>query len=245
MGAMLPLLDPPPPATFNASPITALPSPLYHLDMVNTSTTLAAAPTNGEATAEKKQVGDSLDHGDDVLEPGWVWTKLRRNKRVTAEGWFQDVREVHLDLEQASECVQDPRYQLHESELRRTLRYQPGSIASLKPQTTEEEIETFLSLGGLEDSADTPFVIRSLDAGKPSPCPPCLAPKQGDKRVAPLQIKPFPYIYRAGNRPRSDVSCATTLMCVSRRESRSLNGWHGSRRARWRRRGWRSFWWIR
>ncbi|KAJ9116945.1 hypothetical protein QFC22_004603 [Naganishia vaughanmartiniae] len=41
--------------------------------------------------------------GDDVLEPGWVWTRLARNKRVTDEGWFQDVREIHLQLEQALE----------------------------------------------------------------------------------------------------------------------------------------------
>jgi hypothetical protein len=163
MGAMLPLLDPPPPPSFTPLPVTSLPPPLYHLDIVATSTTLAVRAPNGDATAENKQVGDSLDDGDDVLEPGWVWTRLKRNKRVTAEGWFQDVREIHLELEQALECV--------DSRRSRTCaymcsRYQPGSIASLKPQTTEEEIETFLNLNGLEDAADKPFVIRSLDAGE-------------------------------------------------------------------------------
>ncbi|KAJ9101001.1 hypothetical protein QFC20_005285 [Naganishia adeliensis] len=149
-GAMLPLLDPPPPITFKPAPITALPPPLYYLDMVTPSTTLSVANSNGHVTAEKKQVGDSLEDGDDVLEPGWVWTRLKRNKRVTAEGWFQDVREIHLEMEQP-------------------LEYAPGSIASLKPQTTEEEIQTFLSLNGLEETADKPFVIRSLDADQSVP----------------------------------------------------------------------------
>lgn len=105
-GAMLPLLDPPPPITFKPAPITALPPPLYYLDMVTPSTTLSVANSNGHVTAEKKQVGDSLEDGDDVLEPGWMWTRLKRNKTVTAEGWFQDVREIHLEMEQPLECVE-------------------------------------------------------------------------------------------------------------------------------------------
>jgi hypothetical protein len=102
---MLPLLDPLPPITLNPAPITALPSPLYHLDMVPPSTTLPVTDSNGQATAETKQVGDSLEDDDDVLEPGWVWTRLKRNKRVTAEAWFQDVREIQLEMEQPLEYV--------------------------------------------------------------------------------------------------------------------------------------------
>lgn len=107
MGAMLPLLDPPPPITLKPAPITALPPPLYHLDMVPPSTTLSVTDSNGHATAETKQVGDSLEDDDDVLEPGWLWTKLKRNKRVTAEGWFQDVREIQLEMEQPLEYVRN------------------------------------------------------------------------------------------------------------------------------------------
>lgn len=31
--------------------------------------------------------------------PDWGWATLTKNKRVTAEGWFQDVREFELELE--------------------------------------------------------------------------------------------------------------------------------------------------
>lgn len=54
-------------------------------------------------------------------------------------------------------------------------RYEPGSICSLKPQTSEEEIQTFLNLNGLEEKADQPFVIHNLDTGKPTSHPACCA----------------------------------------------------------------------
>lgn len=169
--AMLPLLHPSPPISFKVLPITALPRPLYRLEKVTPTATVSVSTSAGHATTDKKQVGDCLEDGDDVLEPGWVWTKLKRNKRVTTEGWFQDVREIHLELEQPLECVVVCHFlEVVESLTIPWLRYAPGSISSLKPQTSEEEIQTFLSLNGLEDTADQPFVIQSLDTGKLSMC---------------------------------------------------------------------------
>lgn len=103
--AMIPLLHPPISREYQAPPIIALPQPLYRLENVTSAATIPVSTSDGTATAHKKQVKASFQDGDDVLEPGWVWTTLKRNKRVTAEGWFQDVREIELELEEPFEYV--------------------------------------------------------------------------------------------------------------------------------------------
>lgn len=102
---MIPLLHPPVPEEYQAPPIISLPRPLYQLQNVTSTTTIPVATSDGTATMDEKKVKTSIQDSDDVLEPGWVWTTLKQNKRVTAEGWFQDVREIDLELEQPIEYV--------------------------------------------------------------------------------------------------------------------------------------------
>lgn len=102
---MIPLLHPPVPKEYQAPPITALPRPLYRLENVTSATTLPVATSNGTPAIDEKKVKTSIEDDDDVLQPGWTWTTLKKNKRVTAEGWFQDVREIDLELEQPVEYV--------------------------------------------------------------------------------------------------------------------------------------------
>ncbi|KAJ9113897.1 hypothetical protein QFC19_000091 [Naganishia cerealis] len=100
--AMLPMLHPPPPATLQVPPTTSLPPPLYRICKVSHTASVPSVKGNGVHDSQKN-MGESLSSGDDELEPGWIWTRLGWNKRVTDEGWFQDVREIHLELEQALE----------------------------------------------------------------------------------------------------------------------------------------------
>lgn len=42
--------------------------------------------------------GDSVTVDADAVyaPPGWEWATLAKNERVTAKGWWQDVREIDL-----------------------------------------------------------------------------------------------------------------------------------------------------
>jgi hypothetical protein len=86
---ILPLLTP------RATPFepysrTDLPPPLYHLRF------LEDAPEGSNSVAQ-------MNEESDALEPGWKWAKLRRNTRVTDVDWWQDVREIDLDLEDSDQ----------------------------------------------------------------------------------------------------------------------------------------------
>ncbi|KAG7530653.1 hypothetical protein FFLO_04879 [Filobasidium floriforme] len=86
----------------------------------------------------------------DALEPGWEWATLKRNFRATGGNWWQDVREIDLTLESKTD-------------------YAPGSICSLRPETSAEEVDTFLKLNKLEDEADRPMIIDNLNHDQPLP----------------------------------------------------------------------------
>lgn len=47
-----------------------------------------------------------------------------------------------------------------------SFRYAPGSICSLRPETSSEEVDTFLKLNKLEDEADRPMVIDICNTGR-------------------------------------------------------------------------------
>jgi len=86
---ILPLLTPQ--ATpFEPYSRTDLPPPLYQLKF------LEDAP---QGSTSASQINDESD----ALEPGWKWAKLRRNTRVTDGDWWQDVREIDLDLEDSDQ----------------------------------------------------------------------------------------------------------------------------------------------
>jgi hypothetical protein len=42
---------------------------------------------------------DRLRDRQEVMEEGTTWARLRKNKRVTPEDWWQDVREIELEIE--------------------------------------------------------------------------------------------------------------------------------------------------
>ena len=86
---ILPLLTPQA-TTFETYSRTDLPPPLYHLRFLEDSP---------EGSSSFAQMNEEYD----ALEPGWKWAKLRRNTRVTDGDWWQDVREIDLDLEDSDQ----------------------------------------------------------------------------------------------------------------------------------------------
>jgi hypothetical protein len=102
---------------------TDLPPPLYKLrpaaDHHSLSSELNGLHLNGGIDAhsapvrnEDNEVHAGNGHGnvndnDNDKETGkswtkprdWVWAKLTRNRRVTGEQWWQDVREIELEFE--------------------------------------------------------------------------------------------------------------------------------------------------
>lgn len=87
----------------------------------------------------------------ELLKPhDWTWTTLGKNTRITAHDWWQDVREIELDLEDDDAG-----------------KYLPGSICSLQPRMSAKEVNDFLELNGLTDEADDVFYLRPMDPGEP------------------------------------------------------------------------------
>jgi hypothetical protein len=87
----------------------------------------------------------------ELLKPhDWTWATLAKNTRITAKDWWQDVREIELDIEDAQAGT-----------------YLPGSICSLQPRMSAREVDDFLELNDLANEADEVFYLRPTDPGTP------------------------------------------------------------------------------
>ena len=60
---------------------------------------------NGDAAFQTAPTRAIDPGGDDTKPSDWTWARLTRNHRVTAEGWWQDVREIELEFEDPSMYV--------------------------------------------------------------------------------------------------------------------------------------------
>ena len=100
---MLPHL-PPPPSDFAERPVTALPPPIYTLDPEPSLENLSLNDSvNGDYKAtmvKQKDLARSVVPNE-TKPDDWVWARLTRNKRVTKADWWQDVREIELEIEDA------------------------------------------------------------------------------------------------------------------------------------------------
>ncbi|KAF5375384.1 hypothetical protein D9615_007966 [Tricholomella constricta] len=67
---------------------------------------------------------------------------VRENTRITAEGWYQDVRHLEFEFERQDD-----------------IRYDPGDVALIHPIAPPAEIQDFLELMYWDDIADTPITI--------------------------------------------------------------------------------------
>ncbi|WVO15705.1 NADPH-dependent diflavin oxidoreductase 1 [Cryptococcus depauperatus] len=152
-----------PPTRPGPSEISAmdLPPPIYRLkpvkenlaedisfDRLSLSTT-----SNGHSTTAPARI---IDQGENRMLRqtrelnDWTWVTLKKHNRVTSQGWWQDVREIELELEDS-------------------LNYAPGSICSLQPQSRENDVNEFLKMMNFESQADEMMVIECLLPEQPLP----------------------------------------------------------------------------
>jgi sulfite reductase alpha subunit-like flavoprotein len=133
---------------------TALPPPIYALEPAGRE--LESGLAGLSLDAPKKNNGNgtpvAANRAPAVYAPkGWKWATLVQSRRVTAKGWWQDVREFELELDDHTP-------------------YATGSVAVLHPRCSDTEVETFLELNGLEAEADRQLVVRSSVPGEFPPC---------------------------------------------------------------------------
>ncbi|GAA5905511.1 hypothetical protein JCM6882_004772 [Rhodosporidiobolus microsporus] len=140
MSAIDPLF-PPLPGFTKLSP-TAVPPSRIRLEKVGSSTA-----SNGLATAEKAPVPWSED---------CRWAKLARIERVTAEDWYQDVREIELEVEDVEENE-------------RTRLYTAGDVLEIRPQNAKEDVDRFLTSARWADIADDVYIVAPSNSDQPLP----------------------------------------------------------------------------
>lgn len=158
LGLMLPLL--PVAADYTeAPPVTDLPPPLYamqtkeslngsfdQLRLHNNGIDNLSAPPQAAPARKMDQVNG---HGSEPLKPDdWIWACLVKNERVTTVDWWQDVRNIELDIED-----------------RDMPSYPPGAICSLQPRMSRKEVDDFLEMNGLTDQADDVFYLKPVIHG--------------------------------------------------------------------------------
>lgn len=154
---MLPLLPTVEP-DFTPRSVLDIPSPLYKMEptalngifeklrLHSNGTDTEAPPQSAPPRHADEANGSELE----LLKPhDWTWARLAKNTRITANDWWQDVREIELDLEDAQAA-----------------RYLPGSICSLQPRMSAKEVDDFLELNGLTDEADDVFNLKPTNPGK-------------------------------------------------------------------------------
>ncbi|GAA6005265.1 NAPDH-dependent diflavin reductase [Rhodotorula paludigena] len=134
-------LHPPAPG-FVPLPPTALPPARIRLEKV-------ASPSSSSARARADDA--PLLWTDDAR-----WARLVKNERVTAEDWYQDVREIELELEDVEENE-------------RTRLYQAGDVLELRPQNSSEEVDRFLETVRWTDIADDIYTVSASDPNQPLP----------------------------------------------------------------------------
>ncbi|GAA5853371.1 hypothetical protein JCM9279_005769 [Rhodotorula babjevae] len=126
---------------FTKLPLTATPPARARLDKVGSP--FSSAPPTADSAP--------LLWSDDAR-----WARLVRNERVTSEGWYQDVREVELEVEG-----------VEPSERNRL--YAAGDVLEIRPQNSAAEAERFLSSTGWSDIADDIFLVSPSDPDQPLP----------------------------------------------------------------------------
>ncbi|KAM0793619.1 hypothetical protein ACM66B_001052 [Microbotryomycetes sp. NB124-2] len=82
------------------------------------------------------------------------WATIVENKRVTAQDWFQDVRNFELRLKDIS--LDSPLYEA-------------GDVLEIKPQNAPEDVERFLKSAGWIEIADDLFEFSAATTDQPLP----------------------------------------------------------------------------
>ncbi|GAA5935527.1 hypothetical protein JCM1841_003704 [Sporobolomyces salmonicolor] len=131
-------IDPlfPPPPGFIKLPLSAVPLPRIRLEKAPSCSRVEMAPVPWAEDAR--------------------WAKVVENRRATAEGWYQDVRNFEVEL---VDVEPDERTRL----------YTAGDVLEIRPQNSKENVDRFLSSAKWTSLADTPFLITPSNTDQPLP----------------------------------------------------------------------------
>lgn len=224
--AIDPLFAPPP--GFTKLPLTATPPARVRLDKVGSLSSLTP-PTAGSTPPL---------WSDDAR-----WARLVRNERVTGEGWYQDVREIELEVEGVEPgernrlCV--ALFLLSHPWRSRsddgTRRYAAGDVLEIRPQNSAAEVERFLGSAGWTAIADDVVLVSPSDPSASFHLSALLHNRADMPRTPRPQISPS----RLTSQPRSVPPFATSSRTSSTsracRACRSSSGSRRSQRVTWRR----------
>jgi sulfite reductase alpha subunit-like flavoprotein len=153
---MLPLLPTVEPGFTTRSELD-IPPPLYTMEPASLDGTFNELRLHSNGTdastppqsAPPRNADEANGHEVGLLKPHeWSWATLVRNTRITEKDWWQDVREIELEFEDTEAG-----------------KYLPGSICSLQPRMSAQEVNDFLHLNGLAEEADTVFYLRPANPG--------------------------------------------------------------------------------
>ncbi|GAA5989837.1 hypothetical protein JCM10908_002340 [Rhodotorula pacifica] len=84
------------------------------------------------------------------------WARLVKNERVTASDWYQDVREIELEIEGVDT---DERNRL----------YAAGDVLEIRPCNSEDDVNRFLKSARWTDTADELKTIHAANPDQPLP----------------------------------------------------------------------------
>lgn len=88
--------------------------------------------------------------------------ELIRNERISADGWYQDVR--HFEFR----CQDDIAYVLFyflEEGCSNCHSYDPGDVAVIHPEASPVDVDLFLTTLGWSNSADDPIRVQRVFEG--------------------------------------------------------------------------------
>jgi hypothetical protein len=115
-----------------------------------------------------ESAADALEKCADTLEDdrNFHAATVKSNTRITADGWYQDVRHFEFEFGDDIQYVDPPLANL--SDLLRDNSYAPGDVAVIHPIASPIEIETFLNMMNWGNIADSPFEIERTMQGTSS-----------------------------------------------------------------------------
>ncbi|GAA5965690.1 hypothetical protein JCM3765_003217 [Sporobolomyces pararoseus] len=139
----------PPPLDFETMSDSALPPPSVTVRPSSEATNSSLYSPNGEAV-----IPEGLQWAPDC-----TWAKLVKNERVTREGWWQDVREIEIEIAANGQGGNSEE----------SFSYTPGDVLELRPHNDPLEVQRFIETLGWEDEADKIREWNGKDKAHPLP----------------------------------------------------------------------------
>ncbi|GAA5889058.1 hypothetical protein JCM16303_002173 [Sporobolomyces ruberrimus] len=187
----------PPPPGFKPLSSDSLPPPSVTLEPVASTSTLSEATVD---SSRSRMIGNA----GWKWAPDCVWARLVKNERTTAKDWWQDVREIEIEVEVEGEDT-------GLTQGGQVFTYSPGDVLELRPQNDPAEVQRFIETLGWETEADIPRSWKGKDKALPPPFPSPLETTLRTLLTNELDISSVPtvgvfqWLSCFASRPRTDI----------------------------------------